>query len=74
MKQTNRSRWQKQRHPLELNPFDAYENAHIQEKAMKRTDRLKGMQVKQTWKIKHFNIQHPKYDIIQKRQNQNNYP
>lgn len=44
-------RWQKQRHPLELNVFDAYETIHIQEKAMKHTHKLKGMKVKQTWKL-----------------------
>lgn len=57
MKQTNRSRWQKQRHPLELNVFDAYENVHIQEKATKHARGLKSMQVKQTCKIKYFDMQ-----------------
>lgn len=44
--QTNCSCWQKQRHPLELNMFDSYENVHIQEKAMKHTHRIKSMLVK----------------------------
>lgn len=38
--------------------FDAYENVRIQERAMKQTHGLEKKELKQTWKIKYFDIQH----------------